>query len=171
MGTGRTCPGSTSFVAAPHPQRMSRGKFGLFSEQILCATVNKQSVLFSVRPIHFKLLLCSPSQPTLHLGHCNATRWLLYCSGTCWVTGVLGLVSFGILHTAQQMPPSSGLCSSVLSYKEQFPGKPSVLCPPYRGGSFHTQRGTHCDCTCKRPLITRARHFSYSAVQSRTPIH
>lgn len=57
---------------------------------------------------------------------------------TWWVTGVLGLVPFGILQAGQQMPPSSGLCSCVLSYQEQFPGKPSILCPPYCSGSFHT---------------------------------
>lgn len=50
-------------------ERMGWGKSVLFSQQILCATANKYSVLFSVRLLHFKILPCSPSQGALHVGH------------------------------------------------------------------------------------------------------
>lgn len=73
------------------------------------------------------------SQGALHFGHCNAARWLLYCSVTWWVTGLLGLVSFGVLQAEQQISPSSQpvvMCAQLLGTiprKTQYPVPSKLL--------------------------------------------
>lgn len=92
-----------------------------WAKRSLCYFPNKYSALFSVRLLHSKLLPCSPSQGALHLRHCSAARWLLYPSVTWWVTGVLGLVSFGILQITEQMPPSAHVCSTIRNNSQENP--------------------------------------------------